>query len=321
MGRTATRTMELGVHLPLIDFGGGVPSLARILDTVQAARRHGFSIIAVHDRLTFARPCVDGLTALAAVIERSHDMTLMTAVALPVLRGPVVLARALASLDRLSHGRLVAGIGAGSSETDYRAAGVPHAERWPRFDAAARTLRQLLLAEPDSPATRPGRGDAQHCDLDDDLVRAASTGISRPPLWIGSWGTAAGLRRVARLGDGWLASAANTTPARFVAIRAALDEELRGRGREPRAFPDVVATMWLHITESRAEANRVLRSVLGPALGRTPEQLAECVCIGSLADCKSRIAAYAEAGAQRLLVCPLLDHPQQVETLGAELFG
>jgi alkanesulfonate monooxygenase SsuD/methylene tetrahydromethanopterin reductase-like flavin-dependent oxidoreductase (luciferase family) len=63
-------------------------------------------------------------------------------------------------------------------------------------------------------------------------------------LWIGSWGSKAGLRRVARLGDGWLASAYNTTPDGFKAAKQSLSEQLHAHGRDPDRFPNALATMW-----------------------------------------------------------------------------
>ena len=64
-------------------------------------------------------------------------MTIATTVCLPVIRGPVQTAKTLAALDVLSGGRLVVGIGAGSSPRDYAAVGIPFEERWPRFEEAA----------------------------------------------------------------------------------------------------------------------------------------------------------------------------------------
>ena len=54
-----------------------------------------------------------------------------------------------------------------------------------------------------------------------------------PPIWIASWGSEAGLRRVARLGDGWLASAYNTTPALFAEALTRLNGYLAGHGKDP----------------------------------------------------------------------------------------
>ncbi len=77
-----------------------------------------------------AGPWVDGPTALAALIDDSDDMRLATTASLPVLRGPVQLAKTLVAIDILSGGRLVVGVGPGSSAADYAAAGLGFGEWW-----------------------------------------------------------------------------------------------------------------------------------------------------------------------------------------------
>ena len=109
--------MELGVHLPLMQFGEEPLSLQRLEATVDAARDCGFAAVSANDHLVFQTPWLDGLTALASMIERSGEMALATTVSLPVLRGPVPLAKALAAIDVLSEGRLVAGVGPGLLRT------------------------------------------------------------------------------------------------------------------------------------------------------------------------------------------------------------
>ena len=74
-------------------------------------------------------------------------------------------------------------------------------------------------------------------------------------MWIGSWDSRAGLRRVARLGDGWLASAYNTTPEGFAAAMKVLGGELERHRRLPGDFPNALVTMWTWITGSRPEAD------------------------------------------------------------------
>ena len=93
--------MELGVHLPLMEFGDEGQSLARLTRAVDAARECGFAAVSANDHFLFQTPWLDGPTALAAVIERSGAMELATTVALVSLRGPVPLAKALAELDLL----------------------------------------------------------------------------------------------------------------------------------------------------------------------------------------------------------------------------
>src|SRR5829696_2379628 len=139
--------MDLGIHLPLMQFGGERLSLGRLVQAVDAARDCGLAAVSANDHFVFSTPWLDGPTALAAVIERSGDMALSTSIALAPLRGPVPLAKTLTALDLLSGGRLVAGVGPGSSARDYEAVGVPFEERWERFDEAVAILRALLRDE------------------------------------------------------------------------------------------------------------------------------------------------------------------------------
>src|SRR5215213_7959032 len=124
-----------------MEFGDEGQSLARIARSVDAARECGFAAVSANDHFLFGTPWLDGPTALAAMVERSGAMQLATTVSLVSLRGPVQLAKTLAALDLLSNGRVVAGVGPGSSERDYHAVGVPFEERWPRFDEAVAALR------------------------------------------------------------------------------------------------------------------------------------------------------------------------------------
>ena len=248
--------MELGVHLPLMQLGAQPVSPGRVRRAVDAARGCGFAGLSANDHFVFNTPWLDGPTALTSVIERSGEMTLATTVSLAVLRGPVGLAKMLAAIDILSEGRLIAGLGPGSSERDYRAMGVPFEERWKRFDEAIALLRALLNGE-----TLPG--EVRYYPVPSDLKLEPGPGPERAiPLWIGSWGSKVGLARVARAADGWLASAYNTTPDQFSTACDLLARHLEDRGRDAQTFPNALATMWTWVTESRADRDRVLDAVL-----------------------------------------------------------
>jgi alkanesulfonate monooxygenase SsuD/methylene tetrahydromethanopterin reductase-like flavin-dependent oxidoreductase (luciferase family) len=283
--------LELAVHLPLMEFRGEGLSRDRLMRAVDAARDCGFAAVSANDHFLFQTPWLDGLTALAAVIERSGSMQLATTVSLVGLRGPVPSAKTLAALDLLSGGRLVAGVGPGSSVRDYDALGVPFEDRWRRFDAAVVALRELL--EDDASPLLP-----------------ASRGI---PLWIGSWGSKAGLRRVARLGDGWFASAYNTTPDAFATARAALAGHLAPHRKDPAGFPNALVTMWTWITEDAREADHMLHDVLAPLLRRDPAELRDQLCIGSAEHCAELLSRYAAAGCRPVHLWPLGDEPRQIE--------
>jgi alkanesulfonate monooxygenase SsuD/methylene tetrahydromethanopterin reductase-like flavin-dependent oxidoreductase (luciferase family) len=289
--------VDLGVHLPLMPFGAPL-SRERLAGAVDTARECGYAAVSANDHFVFQTPWLDGPTALASVIERSGEMDLATTVALAVVRGPVALAKALAAIDILSDGRLVAAVGPGSSQRDYDAVGVPFDERWKRFDEAIAALRALLDGKP-SP------------------VELAPRSSRRVPLWIGSWGSEAGLARVARAGDGWLASAYNTTPERFAVARADLARALERRARDADAFPNALATMWTWVTDDRAEGDRVLGDVLAPLLRRDPDDLRAQVCVGPVEHCTQLLSRYAQAGCERVYLWPLGDERRQLERVAS----
>ena len=171
--------MDYGVHLPLIALNGQRWSLRGLLEYTEIAERLGFRALTVNDHLLFPRPWLDGPTALAAVLGRTGQMDLATTVALPVVRGPVALAKSLAAIDLLSGGRLVVGVGPGSSARDYAAVGIPFEERWKRLDEAVRAMRALWLGEGSS-----FRG--EFYSTEGLVLEPYPAQRSGPPVWIGS---------------------------------------------------------------------------------------------------------------------------------------
>jgi alkanesulfonate monooxygenase SsuD/methylene tetrahydromethanopterin reductase-like flavin-dependent oxidoreductase (luciferase family) len=292
--------MRWGVHLPLIDFGDGCLTVRDLREYVRVARELGYDTVSANDHLVWQRPWLDGLTALAAVAGDAAGLTLATTVALPTLRRPVVLAKALTSLGVLHGGPVIAGVGPGSSRADYDAAGVPFGERWSRFDADTAVLRGLLR----------GDGEPRLAPLADPVAQ----------VWVGSWGAERRLRAVAATADGWLASGYNTTPERYAECRARLDGHLVQVGRDPAAFPDLIATVWLHVTPSPAEASVLLDQVLAPTLRRDRHELAARLPVGTPEHCIAVLNAYAEAGARRMLLWPIRDPIAQLRTF-ADLVG
>jgi alkanesulfonate monooxygenase SsuD/methylene tetrahydromethanopterin reductase-like flavin-dependent oxidoreductase (luciferase family) len=290
--------VEFGAHLPLADLGDGF-SLPAMRDYARAAVELGYSYLCANDHLVFARPWLDGLSALAAVVDVSGDLRLATSVALPVIRGPAALAKALTAIDVLSGGRVIAGVGPGSSRADYALAGIPFEDRWRRFDGALGQLRSLLRPDGDEPALSP-----------------SSPQPAGPPLWVASWGSPAGLRRAARLGDGWIASAYNVSPDAFRERLATLRGNVPA-GRPP--LPNALATTWTFVSDDRAAAQRVLTDVLAPMVNRPVESL-RGLPIGPAEVCAQRLAAFADAGVERVFLWPLADPVSQLETLRDRVF-
>jgi alkanesulfonate monooxygenase SsuD/methylene tetrahydromethanopterin reductase-like flavin-dependent oxidoreductase (luciferase family) len=297
--REGRHVTEFGAHLPLADVGSGF-SLAGLKSYARAADALGYRYLCANDHLVFTRPWLDGPTALAAVLEESGQMTLATTVSLLVVRGPAVLAKTLTALDVLSGGRLIVVAGPGSSRLDYAAAGVPLEERWARFDEAVPALRALLRG-------RPGPPDGRFYALAD--VRMAPARQDGAPVWVASWGSPAGLRRVRRDGDGWLASAYNISAAHFASCVQVLGD-----------LPNAIGTAWMYVTEDARQAEAMIGDVLAPMLDRDAAELrAAALPIGPAELCAQWISEYARAGAQRIFLWPLADHVAQLERFMADV--
>lgn len=281
--------VEVGIHLPQLDLGNSPLNIERLGAVVDAARDLGFAAISANDHFTFSRPWMDGLTLLAAVAGRAGALDLVTSIGLPTLRGPVPYAAAMRTLATLSQGRVIAGIGPGSSRDDYDLMGIAWDQRWRRFEEASRVLR------------------------------ARFDGGSPPvELWLASWGSPAGLRRVARCGDGWLASAYHVTPAEFGAARGRVADELASLGRNIEDFGHALVTMWTWITDDPRDAERML-DILAAALWRSPDSLRGRVCVGSAEECAALLHDYAAHGCRRVHFWPLGDEPNQLTKLAHDV--
>ncbi len=295
------------MHLPLMDFGDQRFGVEHLVEYVETATALGFDAVAVNDHMVFEVPWLDGPTALAAVVSCSGKAQLFTTVANPVVRGPVALAKILAGLDVISGGRVVAGLGPGSSERDYASVSIAFDERWPRFDESVQAIRALLRGEsfggPFYEITGP--------------LEPLPTRPGGPPLWIGSWGSDVGLRRAVRLGDGWLASAYNTTPESFGAGWSRVQRSLQETGRDPAGFENGLATLWFHIDDRGA--SNVLERVLAPAVHRPVEELRERLPFGSADAVADKLNAFSAAGVQRVFLWPVADELEQLKRFAGEV--
>jgi len=297
--------LDYGAHLPVIDFGNQGYSLERLAAYVRIARELGFKAISTNDHLIHLRPWLDAPTALAAILSHSGEMAVGTSILLSVVRGPVQMAKTLAAIDILSNGRLFVGIGPGSSARDYEIVGLDYEERWKRLDEAIQTLRSLWSDEKN--------------DFSGRFYSTAGINLEpkplqkpHPPIWIGSWGSDAGLRRVARLGDGWLASAYNTMPDQFAAGLAKLRDQLKIFRKDAAQFPNALATMFMYITDDNSEAERVLSERLAIFLHRPVEQLHERLLVGAPETCAEKLTAYKAVGVQRVFIWPVKNDIEQL---------
>jgi probable F420-dependent oxidoreductase len=198
----------------------------------EEAERAGFDSVWLSERVAIPldkphpyEPSVDpwiGLSFAAAVTER---VTLGTSVSQIALRPPVLMARELATLDRLSEGRLIVGAGAGWVEEEFTSTGVPFETRGGRLNEFIRLLRHLWTKPED-----PWQGKFFQIPPVG-LIKPATPG--GPPIYLGAGGPP-GLRRAAKYGDGFIAVALR--PDALAGLKQKL-EDMRAQFGRQGPFP------------------------------------------------------------------------------------
>jgi probable F420-dependent oxidoreductase len=303
--------MKFGVHVPVILAHDEMPPLRDFVDYGIAAERLGYSTVATSDHIVARTGWLDGPSILAAIGGATEQIELMTAVLLPVVRHPAVVAQTFGSLDRMTNGRVILGVSAGAHHGDFDLLEIPWSERWARLDESIEVMRTLW--------TEPQPHFSGRFYRVDGVGPKPLPTRGGPPIWVGSWGSRVGLRRVARLGDGWIASGFNITPERFKAAWQTIAVERAKLGKEPEPFGNALASVFVYISDDPAEPRRIARDILGPALGRDPHELLRLAIMGTPEACAERLAQYAEAGVQRLLIWPAAEPREQIERFSRQV--
>ena len=166
-------------------------------DLVRRVEALGFESVWTGDHVSFHGPIHESLTLLATYVPITSRIRLGTAVYLLALRAPAIAAKATATLDALSGGRLIFGVGVGGENPkEFELCGVPHRERGARVSEGIDVVRTLWR---DTPASFKGRfTQFENVSIDPKPVQQPG-----PPIWIGGRSDAA-LARAGRQGDGWM---------------------------------------------------------------------------------------------------------------------
>jgi probable F420-dependent oxidoreductase len=247
-------TVELGVLLPTREaVMSGRHETAPMLTMAERAEAAGFDAVWIGDSLT-ARPRHEPLTLLAAVAARTRRVRIGTAVLLPALRNPVVLAHVVGTLDRIAEGRLILGVGFAADtpaiRKEFEAAGVPFERRVGRFLETLEICRALWSRDHVSFS-------GKHFTLQDVTMEPKPHRPGGPPIWIGGSGPTA-LREAARF-DAWFPTGPGVDffAEKFPAVQAAA----RAAGRAPDAVTGA-AYVTLALDPDRAAAEQRLHTFL-----------------------------------------------------------
>jgi probable F420-dependent oxidoreductase len=288
----------------------GVPDPGRYRAVAELAEELGYDSIWAGEHISFHNPILDLGVALAVFAAVTERILLGAGVVLLPLRHPSLVAKQAASLDYVSGGRLLLGVGiGGEGAQDFEAAGVPLAERGSRADEAIAALRRLFA---DRPASFSGR----HYSFRNVSIEPAPAQPGGPPILVGGRSEAA-QRRAGVLGDGWLPYL--VSPRKF----AAGVERVRGYAlavdRDPAELRHGVVA-FARVEEDGAYARDAAREHLSQRYGMRFEPYhVEHLCVaGTPEECCARVQAYSDAGASHLALNPAVDGDRflsQVERL------
>ena len=273
----------------------GQPEVAPLLALAERAEGLGFDSIWAGDSV-LARPRHDPLALLSAVAARTKRAELGTAVLLPALRNPVLLAHQVATLDQISEGRFILGVGIASDvpniRAEFAACGVPWDARVGRMLEGLRLARALWSGQP---VAWQGRWEVAESTLGPVPYRKGG-----PPIWTAA-SVPAARARLGRLFDGWFPNGAN--PADWAAQWAEIQGYAREAGRDPAAMTGAIY-LTMTIDEDAARANERMDAFLSTYYGQRPDVMRKRqVCFaGPLAAAAEWLDAYTKAGVQHIVL-------------------
>lgn len=281
--------MDIGIGLPNV-----IPGVdgRMLVAWARRAEERGFSTLGTVDRIAY--PGYESLIALAAAAAVTERIGLLTDVLIGPTRNPILLAKEAASVDQISGGRLTLGLGVGSREDDFVAAGQPFANRGRRWDEALELMHRAWLGASVAGNSKP--------------VTPRPVHDGRIPILIGGLADEA-ITRAVRWGVGWTVGGGGPDSAGAFAERVRQAWKEAGRAGAPR----IVALNYYALGDGPdVERGGYLRDYYDSApwvesmiqwLPRTPQALRELV------------ARFADAGVDELIFDPTIGDLSQLELL------
>ncbi len=301
-------------------------SRATYMAVAQAAERAGFAFLSVNDhiivpgKLGSAYPytqggvwsasehghCFDQLAALAFIAGCTTRLKLLTSVMVVPHRPVIQTAKTLSTIDVLSNGRLILGVGAGWMEEEFKLLGAPFKERGAATDEYIEAFKQLWTAE------RPSYK-GRHVDFEDVIFAPKPMQPGGPPIWVGGESPAA-MRRTIKLGDGWYPGNNNQqmpmdTPERLKAGIGKLHRMAEAAKRDPASI----------------DMGLIVQGPFDWARQETQDKSARRMFTGTSVEMRADSAALAEAGvghvALRLGGETVTEAIDRIERFGAEVIA
>lgn len=279
---------------------GGVPGAPVLVRLAAQAEAIGFDSVHAGDHVQWHVPIHEPTTVLATFAAVTTRMMIGSSVVLLPLRDPVLIAKTMASLDVLSGGRMIFGVGLGGNYAeDYTAMRIPRSERGTRANESLEIIRGLFEHETFS-------YEGRHFSIDHVGILPRPV-QPRLPIWVGGASEAA-LQRAAKYGDGWIAAwASERKLSRFVESLGPL------LAREGRGKDDFTVASFVFIyTDADAERGRRRAIEEAEELYRLPGELIirKFGAAGPVEVCVEKILALRNAGVQHVVFEPMCGYEE-----------
>lgn len=253
------------------------------------AEETGLHSFWVNDRLTGEH--FEPVTLLAAVTSVTKKIKLGTSVLLPVLRHPVLLAKSLATIDFLSAGRLIVGVGFGGSQREFDAVDIPFARR------GTRAVEQIELMK------RLWRED--HAEHQGSIFKTTDLSVGprptqrpHPPIWMGGAADAV-LKRVGALAQGYICGTASLK--RFTSIWEKIAASAAANGRDPASIHKAGIT-YLTIDENKSRAKTACEEYLRAYYGKINLEVESETLLGAPEACAEHLRSLFARGIETVIL-------------------
>jgi len=306
---SADNTLLFGIGAPQVHTHLPV-DLEEIRRYIEQAEALGFHSLWVQEQagLRAAAGALEGVSMLSYAAALTRRIRLGSAVFLINLRNPIQLAKSLASLDQLSQGRLIVGVGLGGVTRLYEAYGLSPEHRVSRFVEALTLMKKLWTEEN---FTFEGK----FWQLKNASLAPRPFQKPHPPVWFGANSPAA-LKRAVKHGSGFIGAGSSSSgdfKSKVQTVLSALAEAKKGS-----ADFIIGKRVYLAVDKDRERAAKRLREWFGLFYGQA--DLADRVAVwGSAEECVERLREIVAAGARLLLLNPVFDMMEQMEVLASEV--
>ncbi|HEY0183567.1 MAG TPA: LLM class flavin-dependent oxidoreductase [Rhodopila sp.] len=287
--------------------GPWLPRIDELVDLVKLVDDCGFDSLWAGDHISFPVPILDPLLQLAQAAVVSRRLLLGTSVLLLPLRHPTPVAKQVITLDHLTEGRFILGVGVGGEfPREYAACDVPHNERGARLAEGVAVLRKFFTGKP---VTHAGKF---YGPFEDVPMNPPPRQPNGPPIWFAGRKEPA-LRRIGRLGDGYLSYV--ITPDMYRDALATIDTaaEQAGRGTIPFGTGHLLFT---RLDQTYEEALDRATETLSVRYAMDFRKAAQRYCaLGPPAMVAERIRAFHAAGVRHIALDLLGPYEQKAEQI------